>query len=87
MKLHTHSFVSALPLLLATHALAQQQIGRAARILALEAATKARGVGDSSAIVMKLAKEFLEFLEPPAPKPEPAPVLDGVDREEGATSH
>ena len=40
-----------------------QQISRNIRLAVLDAAVKARGVGDPSSTVMKLANEFLAFVE------------------------
>ena len=63
-----------------------QQVARNVRLACLDAAVKARGPGDPSSVVMKLAKDFLEFVEPPAP-PEPAPVFNGVDHDPAGTAH
>ena len=62
-----------------------QQIARNVRLAVLDAAVKARGVGDPSSIVMKLAREFLEFAEGPSGGATPATI--DTAREPGTLAH
>lgn len=57
-----------------------QQVSRNARLACIESAAKARGPGDNTDSVMRLAKAFLEFLEPPQPAPKF--VDEGVNGED-----